>query len=71
MGVHVGILRVHLMRLRSRSPGVYDAMTDVRRLQLAGRHLDAEKRADAHSRHWHRKQARRRFFEAHGHWPWE
>jgi len=57
--------------LRSRSPGVYAAMMDVRRLQLAGRHVDAEKRADAHSCRWHRKQAGRRFYEAHGYWPWE
>lgn len=71
LGIGVGTVYTHLRRLRERHPDVYAAVMAERSRQLAKRHKEALARDEAHSRRWHRKQANRRYYYAHGYWPWE
>ncbi len=71
LGLGLGTVHTHLRRLRERHPEVYAAVLAERARQLARRHTAALARDEAHSRHWHRKQANRRYYARFGYWPWE
>ncbi len=71
LGIGLGTVHTHLKRLRAGHPDVYAAVMVERARQLARRHEAALARDAAYSRHWHRKQANRRFYARYGYWPWE
>ena len=71
LGIHVGTVYQHLRRIRENAPTLYELIMEERRRQLAVRHEQVVKRAEAHSRAWHRKQANRRYYYHFGRWPWE
>ena len=71
LSVSVGTVYVQLRRLRCREPELYDAFMAIRQDQLTRRHERALRRAELHSREWHRKKSARRYFYRFGVWPHE
>lgn len=71
LGLGVGTVATHLRRLRERHPDLYALLMAARARQLARRHEAALARDEAHSKRWHKRQANRRYYAAHGSWPWE
>jgi hypothetical protein len=67
LGVSRNTVATHLRRIRRERPAIYSEVVAVRRAHLARRHEAAMKRAEAHSRAWHRRQ----FYRTWGHWPRE
>jgi len=53
LGLHLGTVHRHLLRIRRRNPKVYVAVMNARSRQLAERHREARARAEAHSKQWH------------------
>ncbi len=70
-GIGVGTLYCHLRRIRRRHPELYAVIREVRRAQLATRHEAALRRAERHSRDFHRRSGAYRYYERFGHWPWQ
>src|SRR5215218_9024779 len=67
LGVSVTTLKTQLRRVRLGHPSVWREVLVYRAAQRAGRHAAALRRAQQHSRRWHRRQ----FFCTYGYWPRE
>lgn len=67
LGVSVNTLKTQLRRIRRARPSTYAELLLLRSRALAERHQAALKRAEEHSRQWHRKE----FYRRYGFWPKE
>jgi prephenate dehydrogenase len=71
MGIHLGTLYTYLRRIKEQHPEIYSAVMQVRKDQLAERHIQAQKRARKHTDKWFRRKRSRDYYYKHGYWPWE
>jgi transposase len=71
LGVSVGTVYRQLKRIRDKHPSLYQEIMTVRKEQLAQRHKEALKRAEAHSKRYFRKKYNYEYMLKHGYYPWE
>jgi transposase len=71
LGVSTGTVYRQLKRVKDKHPNLYQEVMTVRKQQLAQRHKEALKRAEAHSRRYFRKKYNYEYMLKHGYYPWE
>jgi hypothetical protein len=71
LGVSLGTVHTHLLRVARGHPDVWAEVCRVRALQKQDRHQAAVYRERERSRRWHARKANRRFHAMYGRYPWE